>query len=136
VSKRVPKYRAKVPGVFQTDFDIRADKTTDYWFCYGSNTFVGTYTYRGKTLDIYCCGEMRMTHKGDIWRYSDDINIRPKNDAKLAELIQSGQIQQLDNCWFEVFYKDDEEWGDDTTNIIGESLDEVLSYAHKLLSAG
>ena len=115
--KRLKGYIVSAITMYETRFDISEDQKNPEFFCegLGSNVaiIVTNADLKGKSISIYCDGEMRINHNGEqISDYIELINNDIKTDDDLNELYDQNKVQM--NPWFDLYDQD------------GEHLDIVL----------
>ena len=103
--------------MYETKFNISEEQKNPEFFCEGlGSNLVITVTnadLKDKSINIYCDGEMRINHNGEIITdYIELINNDIIDDDDLNGLYDESKVQM--NPWFDLYDQD------------GEHLDIVL----------
>jgi GMP synthase-like glutamine amidotransferase len=101
------------------------------WFTSSSPTWVADVNHDGRTVNIYCVGQMRLAHlpSGSVLRNADDLaEFGITNDEELAKTDGSPDLWEwINNSWFELFE------GEDSTGVVAHSLKDAVDLArHEL----
>ena len=104
--KLLKGYMVSAITMYETRFDISEDQKNPEFFCEGLGSNVAiTVTnadLKGKSISIYCDGEMRINHNGEqISDYIELINNDIKTDDDLNELYDQNKVQM--NPWFDLY---------------------------------
>jgi hypothetical protein len=107
--------------MYETKFNISEEQKNPEFFCEGlGSNLVITVTnadLKDKSINIYCDGEMRINHNGEIITdYIELINNDIIDDDDLNGLYDESKVQM--NPWFDLYDQD------------GEHLDIVLYDIH------
>jgi hypothetical protein len=101
------------------------------WFQNDMNP-VATVVHNGKEASIYCVGDVRVRVEDFVYRnVGEVIDAGITNDIQLDEAVERGDIEFLNNNWFELF----DPALDDVTGIICHTIADAVEEAVKYVTS-
>lgn len=118
----------ELPAGFEFEFldeQVLNDNQQDASFYVGYDNLIAEIKGNGKRFQVFCVGEMRILYKDEIYRSTNHLlkDAQITNDKQLFDLERSGELEFINNAWFEFSNADDI---DDYSDPLHEAREAVL----------
>lgn len=118
----------ELPAGFEFEFldeQVLNDNQQDASFYVGYDNLIAEIKGNGKRFQVFCVGEMRILYKDEIYRSTNHLlkDAQITNDKQLFDLERSGELEFINNAWFEFSNADDI---DDYSEPLHEAREAVL----------
>jgi hypothetical protein len=118
----------ELPAGFEFEFldeQVLNDNQQDASFYVGYDNLIAEIKGNGKRFQVFCVGEMRILYKDEIYRSTNHLlkDAQITNDKQLFDLERSGELEFINNAWFEFSNADDI---DDYSDPLHEAREAIL----------
>lgn len=104
------------------------DQQDAIWFQNSINP-IATVVYNGREASVYCVGDVRVIIGDDEFRNLNDIlDFGVSSDAQLFEAEERGDIEFLNNNWFELLDVQTDQFVDIICHSLHEAIDAAVDY--------
>jgi hypothetical protein len=98
------------------------DRQDSLWYQNDMNP-IATVVHEGREASVYCLGDVRVRVGDFVYRNVNEvIDFGIHDDDALAEAEERGDIEFLNNNWFEII----DAKSDDVTGLISHSLEDAI----------
>jgi hypothetical protein len=105
------------------------DKEDAVWFQNDMNP-VATVVHNGKEASIFVTGDVRVRVEDFVYRNVDEIiDSGVTNDIELEAAVERGDIEFLNNNWFEILDPATDEVTGLIAHTISEAVEKAIDYA-------